>query len=90
MLGPKMLSGILIVLPATVLLTVQSGFGGSTSDECRPGPGASARAGLHWYYRVELVRYHVAVCASALQIEESQRIIAAIVGIPNGLTQPPI
>jgi len=53
MLGPKILSGILIVLPTTMLLTVQSGFGGSTSGECRPSPGASARAGLHWYYRVE-------------------------------------
>ena len=53
MLGPKILSGILIVLPATMLLTVQSGFGGSTSGECRPSPGASARVGLHWYYRVE-------------------------------------
>jgi hypothetical protein len=53
MLGPKILSGILIVLPATMLLTVQSGFGGSTSGECRPSPGASAPAGLHWYYRVD-------------------------------------
>jgi hypothetical protein len=53
MLAPKILSGILIVLPATMLLTAQSGFGGSTSGECRPSPGASARAGLHWYYRVD-------------------------------------
>jgi hypothetical protein len=53
MLGPKILSGFLIVLTATMLLTVQSGFGGSTSGECRPSPGASARAGLHWYYRVD-------------------------------------
>jgi hypothetical protein len=53
MLGPKILSGILILLPATMLLTVQSGFGGSTSGECRPSPAASAPAGLHWYYRVD-------------------------------------
>ncbi len=53
MLGPKILSGILIVLPATILLTAQSGFGGSTSDECRTSPGASAPVGLHWYYRVD-------------------------------------
>ena len=53
MLGPKILSGILIVLPATMLLTAQSGFGRSTSGECQPSPGASARAGLHWYYRVD-------------------------------------
>jgi hypothetical protein len=53
MLGPKILSGILIVLPATILLTAQSGFGASTSGECRASPGASAPAGLHWYYRVD-------------------------------------
>jgi hypothetical protein len=51
--GPKILPGILIVLPATILLTAQSGFGASTSGECRASPGASAPAGLHWYYRVE-------------------------------------
>jgi hypothetical protein len=51
--GPKILLGILIVLPATMLLTAQPGFGASTSGECRTSPGASAPAGLHWYYRVE-------------------------------------
>jgi hypothetical protein len=53
MRGPKILPGILIALPASILLTAQSGFGASTSGECRTSPGASARAGLHWYYRVE-------------------------------------
>jgi hypothetical protein len=53
MLGPKILPGILVVLPATMLLTAQSGFGGSTSEECRTSPGTSAKAGLHWYYRVD-------------------------------------
>ena len=53
MLGPKILSSILIVLPATILLTAQSGFGASTSGECRASPSASAPAGLHWYYRVD-------------------------------------
>ncbi len=52
--APKILPRILIVLPASVLFTVQSGFSGaSTSDECRTSPGASAPAGLHWYYRVD-------------------------------------
>jgi hypothetical protein len=53
MLGPKILPSILAVLPATMLLTAQSSFGGSTSDECRTSPGASAPASLHWYYRVD-------------------------------------
>src|SRR5262249_801160 len=45
--------GILLVLPATMLLTTQSGFGGSKSGECKPSPGESAPAGLHWYYRMD-------------------------------------
>jgi hypothetical protein len=49
----KVLPGILLILPATVLLTAQSGFGGSTSGECRASPGESAPAGLHWYYRID-------------------------------------
>jgi hypothetical protein len=49
MLGSKIRLVILVVLP-TILLTAQSSFGGSTSSECRTNPGASARAGLHWYY----------------------------------------
>jgi hypothetical protein len=53
MLGPKILLGILVVVPATMSLTAQSGLGASTSDECRTSPGASAPAGLHWYYRVD-------------------------------------
>ena len=51
--GPKILPGILVVLPSTMLVTAQPSFGGSTSVECRAGPGASAPAGLHWYYRVD-------------------------------------
>jgi len=53
MLGPKILPSIFVVLPATILLTAQSGFAGSTSGECRTSPGAPARVGLHWYYRVD-------------------------------------
>jgi hypothetical protein len=53
MLAPKILPGILLVLPATMLLTTQSGFGGSKSGECKPSPGESAPAGLHWYYRID-------------------------------------
>src|SRR6516225_504913 len=49
MLGSKIRLVILVVLP-TILLTAQSSFGASTSSECKINPGASARAGLHWYY----------------------------------------
>lgn len=53
MVGLKILPGIFVILPTTILLTAQSSFSGSTSDECRTNPGASARAGLHWYYRTD-------------------------------------
>jgi hypothetical protein len=49
MLGSWIRLVILVVLPTT-LLTAQSSFGGSTIVECKTNPGASARAGLHWYY----------------------------------------
>jgi hypothetical protein len=49
MLGSKIRLVVLVVLP-TILLTAQSSFGGPMSSECRTNPGASARAGLHWYY----------------------------------------
>jgi hypothetical protein len=49
MLRSKIRLAILVVLPA-ILLTAQSSFGGSTIVECKTNPGASARAGLHWYY----------------------------------------
>jgi hypothetical protein len=50
---PKILPGILLILPATMLLTAQSSFGGSTNGECRASPGEPAPAGLHWYYRTD-------------------------------------
>jgi hypothetical protein len=52
MLQSKIRLVILVVLPA-ILLTTQSSFGGSTIVECKANPGASARAGLHWYYRTD-------------------------------------
>lgn len=42
----------LVVLGASVLLTMPASSAGSASDECRSRPGASAPAGAHWYYRI--------------------------------------
>jgi hypothetical protein len=50
MLGSKIQP---VMFVAAILLTVHSSFGGSTSDNCRTSPGASARPGLHWYYRTD-------------------------------------
>jgi hypothetical protein len=88
MLGP-ILSGILIVLPATMLLTVQSGFGGSTSGECRPSPGASAPAGLHWYYRVDRTnnRHCWFLHPNGMQISEHGDVVSLKPRHENGAKQ---
>ena len=49
MLGSRIRLVILVALP-TILLAAQSSFGGSTSNECKASPGASAPARFHWYY----------------------------------------
>jgi hypothetical protein len=53
MLKPKVLSTGFVLLPAIVLLTAYSSVAESTAETCRSSPGASAPAGLHWYYRVD-------------------------------------
>jgi hypothetical protein len=50
MLGSKIQP---VMFVAAILFTVHSSFGGPTSDSCRTSPGASTRAGLHWYYRTD-------------------------------------
>ena len=52
MLRPKIQPAILVVLPATVLLTAQTSLGEPTAGGCRTGPGLTAPQGTHWYYRI--------------------------------------
>ncbi len=49
----KILLGILVVLPATVLLSGQANAGEPTSNECRLKPGSPGPQGTHWYYRID-------------------------------------
>lgn len=44
-------SALFVVLVASLALTGQSTFGGTT--ECRGSPGPPATQGLHWYYRLD-------------------------------------
>jgi hypothetical protein len=53
MLKPTILSSLLVLVPATIVLTSHSSIAGSTADECRTTPGTSAPSGQHWYYRVD-------------------------------------
>ena len=48
----RILPAILVVLPATVLLSLNTGVTGSIADECRAKPGPSGPQGTHWHYRV--------------------------------------
>ena len=48
----RILPAILVVLPATVLLSLNTGVTGSIADVCRAKPGPSGPHGTHWHYRV--------------------------------------
>ena len=48
MLGP---ANLMMVL-ATVVLGVQTGFAEPAADDCKTTPGSSAPPGQHWFYRV--------------------------------------
>ena len=52
---PKVLfvSAIVVMLPATGLLTAQAGRAETAADECRTKPGSSGPPGTHWYYRLD-------------------------------------
>lgn len=52
MLRQKLLPAILVVLPATAALMVQSTLVEATVDECKTKPGSATPPGTHWYYRV--------------------------------------
>jgi hypothetical protein len=43
---------VLVILPATVLLSAPASLAEPTAIECRTKPGSTARPGTQWYYRV--------------------------------------
>jgi hypothetical protein len=49
----RILPAVIILLPATILLTSHSGVAESAGGECRTKPGDAAPSGMHWYYRVD-------------------------------------
>jgi hypothetical protein len=48
----KILGAILIVVPASVLLTAQASLSAPAAEQCRASPGSSTPPGSHWYYRI--------------------------------------
>lgn len=50
--GMKILSAILIMVPATILLTAEVSLGEPAAEACKASPGGAAPKGMHWYYRI--------------------------------------
>ena len=58
MFGSKILPAILIIVPATVLVSVQASLSEPAAEECKTSPGTNAPRGAHWYYRVNRAKQH--------------------------------
>ena len=56
--GTKILSAILIMIPAAVLLTAQQSFSEPAAEACKLSPSGSTPRGSHWYYRVNHAKQH--------------------------------
>ena len=58
MFGSKILPAILIMAPATVLLSAQASLSEPAAEECKASPGTNAPRGAHWYYRINRAKLH--------------------------------
>jgi hypothetical protein len=56
--GSKILPAILIMVPATVLVSVQASLSEPAAEECKTSPGTNAPRGAHWYYHVNRAKQH--------------------------------
>jgi len=50
--GMKILSAMLIMVPATILMTAEGSLGEPAAEPCKASPGGAAPKGMHWYYRI--------------------------------------
>lgn len=77
MLRQKLLPAILVVLPATAALMVQSTLVEATVDECKIQPGSATPPGTHWYYRVNRAHnQHCWYLSSAGTVVRARGVIA--------------
>ena len=58
MFGSKILPAILIIVPATVLVSTQASLSEPAAEECKASPGANTPRGAHWYYRINRAKQH--------------------------------
>jgi hypothetical protein len=56
--GSKILPAILVIVPATVLVSVQASLSEPAAEECKTSPGTNAPRGAHWYYHVNRAKQH--------------------------------
>jgi hypothetical protein len=56
--GSKILPVILIMVPATVLVSVQASLSEPAAAECKASPGANTPRGAHWYYHLNRAKQH--------------------------------
>ena len=58
MFGSKILPAILILVPATVLVSVQASLSEPATEECKASPGTNTPRGAHWHYHVNRAKQH--------------------------------
>jgi len=56
--GSKILPAILIMVPATVLVSVQASLSEPATEECKASPGTNTPRGAHWHYHVNRAKQH--------------------------------
>jgi hypothetical protein len=56
--GSKILPAILIMVPATVSMSVQASLSAPAAEECKTSPGTNAPRGAHWYYHINRAKQH--------------------------------
>jgi hypothetical protein len=56
--GSKILPAILIMVPATVSMSVQASLSAPAAEECKASPGTNAPRGAHWYYHINRAKQH--------------------------------
>jgi hypothetical protein len=56
--GSKILPAILILVPATVLVSVQASLSKPATEECKARPGTNTPRAAHWYYHVNRAKQH--------------------------------
>ena len=86
---PKILPGILAVVPATILLTTQASWSETAAQTCRASPGAATPAGSHWYFRINHADKRHCWYLGAVDARTNAGGAALAPPTPDAASQPP-